>query len=647
MKTIHTLFLIALPFLLFSQNNRYVIFENFRYGFIDGEGEVVIQPRFRNVSFFSQGLAPAREEAYWGFIDTLGRWAIKPKYDYASPFVDGLARVYRNGQECWMDTEGGEWNSDTWHRRKLDEFGVVRQEEGGGMTLHFDGQELSLPPGDNPGWKQGAYIAIERFATMPDGQRKILFGVIDTSGQVAVPFGKFGKVWPFFQGRALASRYDTAIGRSDYFLIDTAGEFIRAVARSDSQLLNISPGPDGRLFSATYQNEKGQFCHNLLNRKGEWLLERDTMVNIQPLGYGLAAVHYRTPPEYWLANEQGLCCTEAPLQQLRPFSRAANSRYLYGREASGNWVRFDTNGVEAPASGLRVLDTIEGAQLYGLYCGNLATFGIKKKGEPARIGLLHTEKGLLLPPVYQEILPQCRGEKLSNSPTVIAVKKDGVISYLREDGEPLWQSGQLPEKKLLPYDVDERVPMTYEVRCTFKMSWWLRLFTGKTKFFRAWYFKRPFQKQYRSYNLYLMNDGPDTLVLSARNMGQLSIHLEAQDEQGEWRRIDQCVGCDMVAVNAVKRLPPGHFWAFRVPKMEGAIPTKLRYVATYSLPKEVTPPRADTLPDGRQVRYPVKLKGERKLYSRTFRGGVNPAQFHPEYGLWAPGPFIREWMAGE
>ncbi|MCB9297008.1 MAG: WG repeat-containing protein [Lewinellaceae bacterium] len=631
MKAIHTLLLVALPFLLFSQNNRYVIFENFRYGFVDGDGEVVIQPRFRNVGRFSQGLAPAREEAYWGFIDTLGRWAIAPTYDYAAPFVEELARVCRDGLECWIDKDGVEWNSNIWHRRKLDPHGVLRQEEGGGMTLSINGRKLQLPPGDNPGWKQGPYIAIERTAGTADGQRKIEYGIIDTSGQVAVPFGKFSRVWPFFQGQALASRYDANAERSDYFLIDTAGEIIRAIGRPGSKMLNISPGPDGRLFSATYQNEAGQFCRNLLNRRGEWLLERDTMANIQPLGHGLAIVHYHNPWEYWLANEQGLCCTEAPLQKARPFSRAANDNYLYGQEASGSWIRFDTNGVEQPAPGLRALDTIEGAKLYALHGGNLATFGIKKKGQPARIGLLHVEKGLLLPPVYQEILPQFGGEEKES--VVIAVKKDGAAGYLREDGKTLWQSSRLPEKKLRPYDADGRVPMTYEVRCTYKMSWWLRLFTGKTRFLRAWYFKRPFQKKYRGYNLYLMNDGPDTLVLSARNMGQLSIHLEAQDEQGEWRRIDQCAGCDVVAANAVKTLPPGHFWAFRVPKMEGAIPTKLRYVATYSLPEEVTPPRADTLPDGRQVRYPVKLKGERKLYSRTFSGGVNPAQFHPEYGL--------------
>ena len=644
MKPITTLLLIALPFLLFNQDNRYVIFENFRYGFIDGKGEVIIKPRFRNVGHFSHGLAPAREEAYWGFIDTLGRWAIEPRYDYASPFVEELARVGRNGQECWVDKDGVEWNTNVWSRRKLDQYGVLQQEEGGGLLLSLDGKELKLPPGDNLGWKKGPYIGIERVTTLSNGLRSIQYGVIDTSGQVAVPFGKFRKVWPFFQGQALASRYDTTTGYTDYHLIDTAGEAIRAIGRPGGQLLNISPGPDGRLFFATYQNEKGQFCRNLLNRQGEWLLERDTTIDIQPLGHGLAAIRYRDTGGVWLANEQGLCCTEAPLQQLRPFSQAANSTYLYGREASGSWVRFDTNGLKSPAPGLRALDTIEGAQLYSLYSGNLATFGIKKKGEPARIGLLNAEKGVLLPPVYSQVLPQYTEGAPHNTPTVIAVKKGREISYIREDGKVIWQSGQLPAKKLLPYDADGRVPMTYEVRCTYKMRWWMRPFVGKARFLRAWYFKWPFQEKYRGYNLYLMNDGPDTLVLSARNMGQLSIHLEAQDEQGEWRRIDRCVGCDVVALNAVKRLPPGHFWAFRVPKMQGAIQTKLRYVATYSFPEEVTPPKADTLPDGQPVRYPVKLRGERKLYSRTFRGGVNPAQFHPEYRLWEPGPFIREWM---
>ncbi len=422
---------------------------------------------------FSQGLAPAREEAYWGFIDAQGRWAIEPQYDYASSFVDALARVYKNGQECWVDKNGVEWDSNVWSRQKADPFGMVQEEETG-TTLSFNGKVLKLAPGDSPAWKRGPYIAIERTITMANWQRKVRYGVIDTSAQAVIPFGTFDKIWPFFEEQALASRYDTTTERSSYYLINTAGEIIRAIARPGSKLLTISSGPDERLFYATYQNESGQFCRNLLNRRGEWLLERDTMVDIQPIGHGLAIVHYHNLQEYWLANEQGLCCTEAPLRKLRPFSRAANDNYLYGQDASGSWVRFDTNGIEQPAPGLRALDTIEGAQLYALYSDNLATFGIRKKGEPARIGLLHTEKGLLLPPVYEKVLPQHNGEQSSNSPTVIAVKKDGVIRYLREDGKVLWQADQLPAKKRLPYDVDECVPMTYEVNCTFKMRWSVR-----------------------------------------------------------------------------------------------------------------------------------------------------------------------------
>ena len=70
--------------------------EGFRspWGFLDTDGEVVIEAQFHEVGPFVDGLAPAaRERNAWGFIDTDGEWVIDPEFRETTAFSDGLAAV--------------------------------------------------------------------------------------------------------------------------------------------------------------------------------------------------------------------------------------------------------------------------------------------------------------------------------------------------------------------------------------------------------------------------------------------------------------------------------------------------------------------------------------------------------------------------
>ena len=60
-----------------------------RIGFINLQGKIVIQPKFRKVGNFSEGLAPARMEGLYGYIDNSGKYVIPPIYDYAEDFSEG------------------------------------------------------------------------------------------------------------------------------------------------------------------------------------------------------------------------------------------------------------------------------------------------------------------------------------------------------------------------------------------------------------------------------------------------------------------------------------------------------------------------------------------------------------------------------
>ena len=87
----------------------------YRYGYIDGDGNVIVPPRYSDAYGFSEGLAAVCEEldGPFGFIDTNGEWAIPPMFDAVIDcgFTEGLCAVVEkdsgwNGKWGYIDLTG-------------------------------------------------------------------------------------------------------------------------------------------------------------------------------------------------------------------------------------------------------------------------------------------------------------------------------------------------------------------------------------------------------------------------------------------------------------------------------------------------------------------------------------------------------------
>lgn len=77
------------------------------WGFIDGNGKLVVPPQFERVGSFHHGLAAVRWKGKWGYIDGKGRMAVPPRYDSVGDFVEaGLAVVTLDGQRQLIDRGG-------------------------------------------------------------------------------------------------------------------------------------------------------------------------------------------------------------------------------------------------------------------------------------------------------------------------------------------------------------------------------------------------------------------------------------------------------------------------------------------------------------------------------------------------------------
>lgn len=78
-----------------------------KYGYIDRNGNIVIDFQFATANSFSEGLAVASfDHKKYGYINHSGEWAIEPLFDYAGNFSDGKARVQIGYRWFYINTAG-------------------------------------------------------------------------------------------------------------------------------------------------------------------------------------------------------------------------------------------------------------------------------------------------------------------------------------------------------------------------------------------------------------------------------------------------------------------------------------------------------------------------------------------------------------
>jgi len=89
----------------------YSVSINMKFGFIDREGNVVIEPKFDVVmGDFKALLHPVLIGKWktdkWGYINRSGDYVVRPKFDYAFNFSEGLAVVGINEKVGYIDENG-------------------------------------------------------------------------------------------------------------------------------------------------------------------------------------------------------------------------------------------------------------------------------------------------------------------------------------------------------------------------------------------------------------------------------------------------------------------------------------------------------------------------------------------------------------
>lgn len=148
-----------------------------KWGFVDSNGKVAIEPQYTGVGYFIGGLAWARnEQKKIGFINKSGEWVIKPQFSRVRDFdlESGLAMVKVGDKWGYTDTKGNIHFFDETEKTFIFSEGLaVGRKKGKIGFLNNDGQWAIQPMFDVAlGFKNG-YAAV---------RSEGLWGIIDKGG---------------------------------------------------------------------------------------------------------------------------------------------------------------------------------------------------------------------------------------------------------------------------------------------------------------------------------------------------------------------------------------------------------------------------------------------------------------------------------
>ena len=155
-----------------------------KWGFIDTEGNLVIETKYDGAFSFSEGLAAVRQGGRWGYIDKTGKAVIPFLYQSAQSFSDGMA-VYQQGLYYgYIDRNGNKITDAVYTEASPFREGVacVRNDSAYGF-LNKEGEFITeICYGESSKASEGL-IAVYSDA----GLQSLKTGYLDLTGNVVLP----------------------------------------------------------------------------------------------------------------------------------------------------------------------------------------------------------------------------------------------------------------------------------------------------------------------------------------------------------------------------------------------------------------------------------------------------------------------------
>jgi hypothetical protein len=314
----------------------FVIFENGYNGYMDGRGNIVIQPRFESWGRdFAEGravygvsLSPLDvEHTKFGYIDEKGQVVVPAQFDAAQDFSEGLAAV-------------------ALYAAKKSKHEFERPRHWG--YIDKDGKIIVTPQFRKVRPFSGGLAAVQNFLTRR-------WGYIDQSGKTIVPF-QFDDAASFSEGKAAVETRGKVgfIDRSGTLIIPA--QFLEARNFSEGMARVAITGrfPDARF--APHQFDAGAVKFGYIDESGHIVFEVEA-VNVEDFSEDLAVFHvenqnaspYSSRPSIitgrtgyiWCGylDKAGSVAIPPRYQSCGPFAEGLASVFL-----DGSWQYIDSTG---------------------------------------------------------------------------------------------------------------------------------------------------------------------------------------------------------------------------------------------------------------------------------------------------------------
>ena len=256
--------------------------ENGTWGYINQEGEWIIQPSFEAASLFHEGIASVKQYGKWGFVNRKGEWVIQPEFEITSHFEHGFAKAKKESQ-WYIFNPGGESLSQVSFDPLISPEGLIFFEEDGYFgVVDVYGNEVipaqfikgdffrngyaAVEDSQGYSWidKEGKWLTDQRFewiSNVEDGLGKFSLngkvGFINTLGEIQIP-PQFDFASDFSEGMAQIEIQ----GKRGY--INNEGEVV-IPARFD-------PVFGTGFFSEGLASVKIEGKYGFIDRQGDWVI---------------------------------------------------------------------------------------------------------------------------------------------------------------------------------------------------------------------------------------------------------------------------------------------------------------------------------------------------------------------------------------
>ena len=605
-----------------ADTHRFLIVEHGKYGFINSSGKVAIEPAFEAAQKFSEGLAAVRVDGRYGFIDAYGGIVIAPAYDYAVEFSEGLAMVYNEGKVIGIDRSGNivfktpfTAASNFTNDRALVLTGSGRMgciDKSGSLVIDTIYNVIY-------GFKDGLTVA-RQYSDNDPLETKVC--ILNESGEVVVPFGRYSDIRGPFDGRFCVEipgkrgkgPTDAVLDSRGWITYPLSPKYTWFDQRISDDIMIAAPSRKLRKSEYAFMNFKGQLVY-----------DRDVELAVdfhENFGF------YRGKDgRYSLIDRNGKVIAH------NVYDDVVRPGFVGGRalvEEDGQWGIIDTTGAYILRPQL--------TSVYSLMQGYVVT---QDESDTVnylpKYGLVDLQGTTIIPPVLQQLDLDGFVDGL------LSTWMDNRLTYFDAKGNIVWQQSTEDDEDLRALNID------FMKRGYFYVSGVNtgHSIVGHGTSAQKVTMQNSFQgaalsvladvdialkhaRNTKGVAVYVANTTGDTIRFNAQD-GRLYMKMQAFDPTGAWRDIEYLPSswCGNSYHSLV--LAPNEYWLFAAPVYEGSFNTKLRIELKYVDPEVIK------TEGGLSLERSYGDEKELVIYSNTFDGSINLAQFWRKAGYSASG----------